>query len=157
MTDGISIREVGPEAIDDAMVIMTEAFDPDYREAWTADQCLSMLSLPGVWLMIAYAGDRPAGFALNRVIAGEAELLLLAVASTYRNRGIGRLLINQAIQTSRDRKAEALHLEVRHNNPAFQLYINCGFRIVGRRPGYYLGKDGRNHDAMTLSCLIEQI
>ena len=156
MTEAISIREVGPEAIDDAMLVTTEAFDPDYREAWTADQCLSMLSLPGVWLTLAYVEDRPAGFTLNRVIAGEAELLLLAVTSTCRNRGIGRLLITQAMRSSRERNAEALHLEVRHNNPAFQLYINCGFRIAGRRPGYYLGKDGRNHDAVTLSCLLYQ-
>lgn len=145
------IREVGPEGVDEAMVVMTEAFDPGYREAWTAGQCLSMLSLPGVWLSLATVEGQPAGFALNRVIADEAELLLLAVRSSYRRQGVGSALIGRSLTLSRERGADKLHLEVRHNNPAFQLYIKCGFRIAGRRPGYYQGEDGRNHDAVTLS------
>jgi ribosomal-protein-alanine N-acetyltransferase len=151
MTEEPSINEVGGEAIDDVMAIMTEAFDPDYREAWTAGQCISMLGLPGVWLSLARIDGVPVGFTLSRAIAGEAELLLLAVTSTCRRRGVGTRLIDRTAMLSRKHGADKLHLEVRHNNPAFELYINCGFSIAGRRPGYYQSKDGINHDAVTLS------
>jgi ribosomal-protein-alanine N-acetyltransferase len=151
MTEGLAISEVGAEAIDEVMSIMIEAFDPAYREAWTAGQCVSMLTLPGVWLSLARIDGAPAGFALNRAVAGEAELLLLAVASICRRKGVGTRLIDRAAMLSRQRGADELHLEVRHNNPAFEMYINCGFRIAGRRPGYYQSKDGLNHDAVTLS------
>jgi len=154
MSAGLSIEEVGPDAIDEVMGIMTEAFDPGYREAWTAGQCVSMLSLPGVWLSLARIDGMPVGFTLNRVVAGEAELLLLAVASTSRKRGVGTQLIERTALLSRAKGADKLHLEVRHNNPAFGLYINCGFRIAGRRPGYYQSKDGLNHDAVTLTCSL---
>lgn len=156
MTEKLSIDEVGAEAIDDVMAIMTEAFDPGYREAWTAGQCISMLSLPGVWLSLARIDGAPVGFTLNRAAAGEAELLLLAVTSTCRRKGVGARLIGRTVMLSRERGAEKLHLEVRHNNPAFELYINCGFRIAGRRPGYYQSKDGVNHDAVTLSYSLTQ-
>jgi ribosomal-protein-alanine N-acetyltransferase len=156
MSGDLSIEDVGAEGIDDVMAIMTEAFDPAYREAWTAGQCLSMLSLPGVWLSLARIDGAPAGFTLNRAIAGESELLLLAVTSACRGRGVGTRLIDRTVMLSRERGADKLHLEVRHNNPAFELYINCGFRIAGRRPGYYQSKDGLNHDAVTLSYSLKK-
>ena len=150
------ISEVGAEAIEEVMSIMTEAFDPNYREAWTAAQCLAMLSMPGAWLSLARIDGRPAGFALSRAVADEAELLLLAVTSAARRSGIGSSLIGRTISLARERGADKLHLEVRHNNPAFQFYMNSGFTIAGRRPSYYLSTDGQYHDAMTLSHSLRE-
>ena len=64
-------------AIVDAL--MAAAFDPRYGEAWTRNQCLGVLAMPGVRLTLASIDDRPAGFAMVRSVADEAELLLLAV------------------------------------------------------------------------------
>ena len=150
----IHIEEAGVSALDDVMAIMSEAFDPGYGEAWTEQQALSMLALSGVWLSIASIGGRPAGFALNRIVVDEAELLLLAVARDSRRQGVGMALIERSCIIARQRNGCRLHLEVRHNNPAITLYNQAGFSLIGRRPGYYRGIDGQIHDALTLSCSL---
>ncbi len=150
----IHIEESGIAALDAVMTIMNEAFDPGYGEAWTEQQTLSMLALPGVWLSLARIDDRPAGFALNRIIADEAELLLLAVSPAFRRMGVGIALIERSRMMTGQRNGFRLHLEVRHNNPAIELYRKAGFSLVGRRPGYYRGIDGQVHDALTLSCSL---
>lgn len=151
---GIHIAEAGIPALDDVMAIMSEAFDPGYGEAWTEQQTLSMLALPGVWLSIASIGGRPAGFALNRIVIDEAELLLLAVARDSRRQGVGMALIERSRIIACQRNGCRLHLEVRHNNPAIALYNKAGFSLIGRRRGYYRGIDGQIHDALTLSCSL---
>ncbi|RYD92855.1 MAG: GNAT family N-acetyltransferase [Sphingomonadales bacterium] len=151
----IHVTEAGIAALDTVMAIMEGAFDPGYGEAWTEPQTLSMLGMPGVWLSLASIDGRPAGFALNRIITDEAELLLLAVAPDSRRHGVGMALIDRSREITRQRNGCRLHLEVRHNNPAMELYSKAGFRVVGRRSGYYRGIDGQIHDALTLSCSLE--
>lgn len=150
----IRIEETGIAGLDAVMLVMNEAFDAGYGEAWTEPQTVSMLALPGVWLSVAWVDNRPAGFALNRIIADEAELLLLAVSPSFRRIGVATALIDRSRTNTRQRGGFRLHLEVRHNNPAIELYKKAGFILVGRRPGYYRGIDGQVHDALTLSCLL---
>lgn len=152
----ITIAEVGIESLDAIMAVMNQAFDPGYGEAWTEPQTLSMLSLPGVWLTLALVDGKPAGFTLNRIIADEAELLLLAVSPINRRQGVGMALIDRSRSQTALRDGVRLHLEVRHNNPAIELYKKAGFELAGRRPGYYRAKDGEMHDALTLSCAVVQ-
>ncbi|ARR54389.1 ribosomal-protein-alanine acetyltransferase [Rhizorhabdus wittichii DC-6] len=149
---GLVIEEVGFDGIDAVMAVMNRAFDPRYGEAWTEPQLLSMMALPGTTLTLARIGDVPAGFALNRLIADEAELLLLAVAPESRRLGIATALIGRSLDLLRLRNGVRLHLEVRHNNPAIKLYKKAGFEPIGRRPAYYRATDGQMHDALTLSC-----
>jgi ribosomal-protein-alanine N-acetyltransferase len=150
----IRIEETGVAGLDAVMLVMNEAFDPGYGESWTEPQTVSMLALPGVWLSVAWVDNRPAGFALNRIIADEAELLLLAVSPAFRRMGVATALIERSRMMTRLRKGFRLHLEVRQNNPAIELYRKAGFILVGRRPGYYRGIDGQIHDALTLSCSL---
>ena len=150
----VQIDETGVAGLDAVMKIMSEAFDPGYGEAWTEPQTLSMLALPGVWLSLALVDQQPAGFALNRIIAGEAELLLLAVSPAFRRLGVGMALIERTRSITRKRDGFRVHLEVRHNNPAIELYRKAGFKQVGRRSAYYRGIDGQVHDALTLSCSL---
>lgn len=145
------LRAGGPQDLAQVNSIMQEAFDPRYGEAWTSSQCMGMLSLPGVWLTIASAGDRDVGFSLSRRVADEAELLLLAVRPAARGRGIGGALLRAVIDESRGRGVATLHLEVRAGNEAVQLYLREGFAKVGERKGYYRGKSGQVFDAQTFA------
>ena len=88
------------------------------------------------------------GFSLQRVIADEAELLLLAVAPAWQRRGIGRALLGHFIDDARARGAHRLHLEVRDGNPAIRMYRLAGFDLAGRRSKYYHGADGQLFDAV---------
>lgn len=150
----IQIEDVGTEAIEAVMAVMNIAFDPGYGEAWSEPQILSMLAMPGVWLSLALVDGQPAGFTLSRLVADEAELLLLAVAPANRRQGIGMALIERCRSQTRHRAGNRLHLEVRHNNPAIELYKKAGFTLAGRRTGYYRGNDGQLYDALTLSCTL---
>jgi len=138
--------------LDEVMETMSAAFEPAFGEAWTRSQCAGILALPGVWLLLARADGRPAGFALARSVIDEAELLLLAVGPAQRRCGVGRAMLDAVADEARARGASHLHLEMRDGNPALMLYEEAGFREVGRRPRYYRGRDGRSFDAITLAC-----
>ncbi len=140
-----------PADLDEVMETMGSAFDPCFGEAWTRGQCTGILGFSGVWLLLARLDGQPAGFALARVVADEAELLLLAVPPDRRRTGVGRRMLQAVADEARARGATHLHLEMRDGNPAIFLYSAAGFRQVGRRPAYYRGKDGRAFDAITLS------
>jgi [ribosomal protein S18]-alanine N-acetyltransferase len=133
------------------MTVMDDSFDPSFGEAWTASQCAGLLPMPGVWLTLAWEEDEVVGFALSRSVAGEAELLLLAVRSKAQGRGVGGLLLKDFLTTAAMRGAERVHLEVRDGNHAVRMYERAGFELAGRRPSYYSGRGGDAYDALTLA------
>lgn len=96
-------------------------------------------------------GGEVRGFSLVRVVADEAELLLLAVAANARRRGVGGALLDHFIAHGLKSGACRLHLEVRDGNPAVAMYQDAGFKVVGRRSRYYAGNDGSQHDALTMA------
>ena len=145
------LREGGTQDLSEVSKIMQAAFDPRYGEAWTSAQCLGMLSLPGVWLVVASLDGKDAGFALARLVADEAELLLLATLPAARRRGVAGALVRAVVAESRARGASKLHLEVRAGNDAVRLYRREGFDKVGERPAYYRGKTGQLFDAHTFA------
>jgi ribosomal-protein-alanine N-acetyltransferase len=148
--DGIDLEAGTAEALPDVMQVMAESFDPEFGEAWTAPQCASLLTMPGVWLTVARQDGRAVGFSLSRIVVGEAELLLLAVRKSAHRQGIGFKLLNRFVADSQSRGAQKLHLEVRHGNEAVELYKKAGFQEVGRRFNYYRGASGQLFDALTL-------
>lgn len=147
----LTLAEGGPLDLDAVMQVMGESFDSAYGEAWTGPQCAGLLPMPGVWLTLAKIGRDVVGFALGRVVAGEAELLLLAVSKGAQRRGVGGALLERFVSIAKRRGAARLHLEVRSGNPALSLYRNAGFDEVGRRRNYYHGAGGELFDALTLA------
>lgn len=143
------LREGGVHDLPNVTAIMQEGFDPRFGEAWTSAQCMGMLSLPGVWLVIASLGDDDVAFALARLAADEAELLLLATKPSARRRGVGGALLRAVIEEARARSATRIHLEVRSGNDAVELYRREGFAKVGERNNYYRGGAGQLFDAHT--------
>lgn len=148
----VSLVPGASKDLDAVIAIMDAAFDDRFGEAWTRSQCAGILPMPGVKLIVARVDDGvPAGFSLSRLVACEAELLLLAVSPQYRRRGIGRMLLDQFIDRAREEGTTQVHLEVRDGNPAVAMYRSAGFSSVGRRPKYYHGRSGGEFDALTLS------
>jgi ribosomal-protein-alanine N-acetyltransferase len=137
--------------LDAVMTVMEDSFEPRYGEAWTALQVAGLLPMPGVWLTIARRRGNAVGFGLARLVADEAELLLLAVRRTAQRQGIGEILLADFEAAAAHRGARRLHLEVREGNPAVKLYERSGFSVVARRRNYYKGRDGYCFDALTLA------
>ena len=148
---GVEISPATLADLPEVMAVMDAAFDPRFGEAWTVSQCAGLLPLPGVWLTLARRDGGAVGFSLARVVADEAELLLLGVRPEARGAGIGKSLIDDFQRAALSHGADRLHLEVRDGNPAVNLYQNSGFTIVGRRRRYYSGADGELYDALSLS------
>jgi [ribosomal protein S18]-alanine N-acetyltransferase len=140
--------------IEAVMRVMNDSFDRRYGEAWTTPQCAGLLPMPGVWLSLARDATGVIGFALSRIAADEAELLLLAVRRSAQRRGVGKLLLERFTADAKKLGAGRLHLEVREGNHAVKLYEDFGFALVGRRRNYYSGPDGRCYDALTLAKIV---
>ncbi|WP_118857661.1 GNAT family N-acetyltransferase [Sphingomonas mesophila] len=141
----------GPADLDDVMQVMSAAFSSEFGEGWSRSQCGGILPLSGVRLVVARDGDgAPAGFTLERAVADEAELLLLAVAPRFQSCGLGSALLEQFIAAHAGGRITRLHLEVRDGNRAVGIYARAGFTPAGRRKDYYRGRDGSRHDAITM-------
>ena len=79
------------------------------------------------------------GFSGFWVISGEAHISSIAVRESYRQMGIGELLLISLIEMAIELKARVVTLEVRAtNNIAQSLYTKCGFTQVGVRKAYYI-------------------
>jgi ribosomal-protein-alanine acetyltransferase len=78
------------------------------------------------------------GFLVARVVAGEVELLNMAVDAEHRRKGLGSKLLAAAAQEAEARQASRIYLEVRESNQAgISFYERHGFRKSGQRTGYY--------------------
>ena len=148
----VVVRQAGADDLDAVMTIMDAAFPPSFGEAWTRSQCAGILPMAGVALRLAHDADgNVTGFSLMRVVADEAELLLIAVDPVAQHSGIGGALLDDFVDIATGQGARRLHLEVRDGNPAIALYQVVGFKLAGRRRDYYHGPDGEARDALTLA------
>ena len=146
----ISLVEGNSDDLDSVMDVMNAAFPARYGEAWTRSQCAGILPMTGVRLVLARNGNKAAvGFSLYRTVAGDSELLLLAVDPKVQREGIGRKLLAHFINDAKANGAERIHLEVRDGNAAIHLYETAGFIEVNRRRNYYRGTAGAQFDALT--------
>lgn len=149
---GVRLTHGASADLDAVMDVMASAFDPGFGEGWTRSQCAGILPLSGVVLMLARDEQGAVhGFSLLRTVADEAELLLLAVTPRTQRRGVGAALLKHFIEHGRTRGVRRLHLEVRDGNSAVAMYQAFGFKAEGRRPKYYSGRDGSQHDAVTMA------
>ena len=113
---------------------------------FSAAEFESLLAAPPVYLVA-----RPGGFALGRAVAGEAELLTLAVDPDRRRAGLGTALLAAFEAGARDRGATDAFLEVAADNAAARaLYACAGYAEAGRRKGYYRRPGAAAVDALTL-------
>ena len=111
---------------------------------WNAAEFATLLDNPHCTLL-----DEPDdGFALCRTIAGETELLTIAVRPAAQGKGIGRALMHL---WAKHASACDAFLEVAGDNKsAIGLYISCGFAEVARRVGYYARSNGPSVDAIVM-------
>lgn len=129
-----------------------------FDEPWTPFTVRQVLNMPGAFGLIAAAGtvgDDLAGFVMARSAADECEILSLAAAPEWRGRGVGRLLLDAAIDRAAGQGIAGVFLEVAEDNVVAQrLYRSRGFNAVGRRPGYYRRASGPAVAALTFALTL---
>ncbi|MEK7431313.1 MAG: ribosomal protein S18-alanine N-acetyltransferase [Pseudomonadota bacterium] len=108
-----------------------------FDHGWSAAEITELLDGPGGFALLVEDAALVA-FILCRAIAGEAEILTLAVDPAARRRGFARALVEAAAGAARIAGAETMFLEVADDNAAaIGLYEVAGFARAGLRRGYY--------------------
>ena len=106
-----------------------------FTDPWSED---SFGTAPGVLFLIAECREERVGYVILRHVADEAEVLNLAVHSDHRRRGVGRALLEHALDWAEGRGVGCCYLEVRASAMGAQaFYRTLGFQPVGRRSAYY--------------------
>lgn len=121
---------------------------------WNSESFASLLRHRHRFGWMAHLNRAPAGYILVQAIAGEGEILSLAVHPAARRRGIARALVGRAFLEVERRGARRLLLEVAASNlPARNLYDRLGFRPIGTRRAYYQ-RPGGLEDALVMSYVF---
>ncbi len=124
----------------------------DFVRPWSHEEFASLIDDKHVFgFAVRQVGNPkagPLGFVLARLVAGEAEILTIAVSRSARRLGLGWKLMDAVLRQLHGDRAEALFLEVDETNaPALALYKHFGFIQVGRRANYYEGSGDRGRTA----------
>ena len=105
---------------------------------WTEAEYKRMLSEPSNVLLVAETEGSVCGFLAASVSGIEWELENIVTDTSLRRRGIARRLMQNLFEHAKAAGGQRLFLQVREDNGSAKgLYENAGFRVNGRRPGYY--------------------
>ncbi|MBQ0719020.1 MAG: ribosomal protein S18-alanine N-acetyltransferase [Gammaproteobacteria bacterium] len=119
---------------------------------WNAKQFTESLHKHRAYVLCK--GNRAVAFLIFNQVVDEAELLNIAVKSSFQGEGLGAYLLDYCLAEV-SATAVSVFLEVRVSNfPAIALYEGRSFRHVGERKAYYHGESGRE-DALVMRCDIE--
>jgi ribosomal-protein-alanine N-acetyltransferase len=144
-----SIRPAHAADLDEIARIERESF----RIPWKREFFQSELSEPYRYARVLSAEEgvlpRIGGYLFAVSLYEEFHVNKIATDPLVRNRGYGRLLIEDAIARAREIRAASVTLEVRVSNlPAREFYRSYGFRESFRRKSYY--QDGEDAYALVL-------
>ena len=131
----LSLDRMRAEDLDEVVAIERVSFSMP----WSRGAFLYELQQNRVARCLVMREDaRVVGYLCLLEIGDELHITNVAVHLEYRRRGIARSLLTGVLDDARARKLKLVVLEVRPSNPeARTLYESFGFRIVGRRHGYY--------------------
>lgn len=120
---------------------------------WSADHFRHELANPIASLIGCDVARFLAGYICYWLIAGEMEILNVAVDPSYQRQGIAGALLAEAFRQCQGKGLDSAWLEVRAGNaPAIGLYEQFGFIVNGQRKRYY--KDGE--DALLMMRTFER-
>ncbi len=86
-------------------------------------------------------------------VADEGQITNVAVHPEHRRKGLAVKLIEFFMAFAKEKQFSFLTLEVREQNQAaISLYEKMGFQLVGRRKGYYEGKE----DALLMTLFLKE-
>ena len=131
-----------------------------FARPWGDGEFYSLLSQDTVFGFVARQTNaflkKPLpGFVLARQVAGEAEILTIAVQTKVARAGLGWRLMQAAMREAKLRGGESIFLEVDDGNAAaLGLYRKLGFEKVGERRGYYKDANGAVSTALVMKRIL---
>lgn len=145
---GSAIPAIRPLQADDVRTVWTIIQNAPEAADWSEGSIRNSLMDKQTTALVSVLGEAISGCIFGVIVAGEAEILNLAVDPAHRRKGFGRQLVRQILTEWQKRSVQRIFLEVRESNSgAIKLYEGLGFRLVGRRKKYYSGPE---EDALVL-------
>jgi ribosomal-protein-alanine N-acetyltransferase len=137
----------------DVLAIEDAAFDGQARSGRLDDaKVREELERPWARLWVARRDQRIHAFIVSWHVADELHVLDVATLPSSRRTGLGRQLMEHAIDYARTHEVKHLLLEVRRSNvAAIRLYRACGFFAMGVRPRYYPDDE----DAVEMALVLD--
>lgn len=118
----------------DDTAILAEIHRQCFSDNWSEDVFTNMLNQEYFFGFIAEISSEKVGFILAKKIFDECEVITFCVLKNYRNRGVGKLLLNKLISLP----IRIFFLEVAIDNYlAIHIYEEAKFKEISRRVGYY--------------------
>lgn len=150
------IRRCDPEDIIPVMEINMKTLPEHYSDYFYE----SLLSELPESFIVAEIDKKLVGYIMCKIEYGfsnfkklgfvkKGHVVSVAVLEEYRKKGIGRVLVEEAISGVKIKKSDELYLEVRcSNNEAVRLYEKIGYIIKQRLKAYY--RDGEDAYLMAI-------
>ncbi|AVT74526.1 MULTISPECIES: ribosomal protein S18-alanine N-acetyltransferase [Rhodopseudomonas] len=130
---------------------LAELHAASFHRGWDEQEFADLLSERNTLVHRLRVGRRIIGFVASRIGADEAEILSIAIAASYRGRGLSREMLLTHLRHLAGRGVATVFLEVEENNqPARRLYNRTGFQVVGRRERYYRQPNGEQLNALIM-------
>lgn len=124
-----------------------------FYDAWSANMLRNELANELTTYIVMEVAGQLVGYAGFLLVAGEAQIMRVAVFEAERGQGYGTRLTATLVSKAWELGAEAITLEVRAGNIAAQkAYLTCGFASEGVRPRYY--ED--NHEDAVIMWLYKE-
>jgi ribosomal-protein-alanine N-acetyltransferase len=123
--------------------MLSDIHSGSFRRGWSEAEFEALLVQAGTFANLAETRGRGGraeaiGFTLYRLLVDEAEIVSLAVTPAWRRRGVGRMLLEDALRHVYREGARGIHLEVEDANlAALALYRGLEFHETAKRSGYY--------------------
>lgn len=134
MVDDCRIRPTAPADVAALARLEGSAFS----DPWTVAMLEEALAARGAVSLVAERNGEVIGSVMGRRIADEGEILTIAVDPAHRRRGLGRRLLEAALERMDADGVRIVWLEVRTSNVAARMmYLASGFVAAGVRRGYY--------------------
>lgn len=142
------LRDMTPADLDAVLAIEQSV----HAQPWTRGMFSDALA-NGYPCKVYEQEDEMLGYVVLMPAVDEMHLLDISIAAKHQRRGLGRSLLDEALQLARTLRMRRMLLEVRPSNePAIALYRAAGFSEIGRRRGYYPAKDNAREDAIVMGC-----
>ena len=149
--DGPSLAPMTLDDLDEVLEIERASFQtPWSRGAFRYELTQNRVARS---VVVRIAG-RLVGYLCLWEIGHEIHITNLAVRPDFRRRGIARALLSHVMDGARQSNVELVFLEVRPTNlEALALYESFGFRVIGRRKGYYFDT---GEDALVMEARLDE-
>ncbi len=136
----VQIERMQREDLQHVMAIEKEAFPDPWHESFFKRELRK--DRKHAYLYVAKLHRKVIGFIVFYIISGEGHIYNIAVDTAYRRHGIGKYLLESALEIIEKNGVDEVFLEVSvTNTAALELYKKYHFQVFGVRKRYYSNGD----------------